>query len=64
MIEISEVTYGYDEKTIFNKFSFSIKKGEFLMVLGKGGSRKSTLARLIKGIDLPAVGKILIEKLY
>lgn len=63
MIEISDITCGYDEKSIFNKFTFSIKKGEFLMVLGKNGSGKSTLAKLITGIDLPATGKIFIDGL-
>jgi len=63
MIEISGITYGYEEKIIFKNFSFSIKKGEFLMVLGKNGSGKSTLAKLITGIDIPAKGKIAIDGL-
>jgi energy-coupling factor transport system ATP-binding protein len=63
MIEISDITYGYDEKIIFKDFSFSIRKGEFLMVLGKNGSGKSTLAKLITGIDVPVAGKILIDGL-
>ena len=53
MVEISGITYAYDEKTIFEKFNFSIKKGKFLMILGKNGSGKSTLAKLIAGVDLP-----------
>ena len=63
MIEISNITYGYDKKIIFKNFYFSIKKGEFLMVLGKNGSGKSTLAKLITGIDIPTTGKILIDGL-
>lgn len=63
MIKISDITYGYEKKIIFKDFDFSIKKGEFLMVLGKNGSGKSTLAKLISGIDIPTTGKILIDGL-
>jgi len=63
MIKISDITYGYEDKKIFKNFNLSIKKGEFLMVLGKNGSGKSTLAKLISGIDLPTTGKILIDDL-
>jgi len=63
MIEMSDITYGYNEKRIFKDFKYSLKKGEFLMVFGKNGSGKSTLAKLIMGITIPDKGKILIEGL-
>lgn len=63
MIEISDITYAYDEKKIFDRFNYSIKKGEFLMVFGKNGSGKSTLAKLITGIAITTKGKILIDRL-
>lgn len=63
MIEISDITYGYDEKIIFKDFKYFIKKGEFLMVFGKNGSGKSTLAKLITGIAISDKGKILIDGL-
>jgi energy-coupling factor transport system ATP-binding protein len=63
MIEISDITYGYNNTKIFEKFNLSIKKGEFFMILGKNGSGKSTLANLIIGIDLPVEGKIIIDGL-
>ena len=63
MIEISNITYSYDKQVIFKNFDLSIKKGEFLMILGKNGSGKSTLAKLITGIDIPSSGKVLIEGL-
>ena len=57
------MNYSYDETKIFENFNFSIKKGEFLMILGKNGSGKSTLAKLISGIIVPDTGKILIDNL-
>lgn len=41
--------------------SLSIKKGEFLSVMGASGSGKSTLLNLIGGLDQPSAGEIFID---
>ncbi|MGE4488148.1 MAG: ABC transporter ATP-binding protein [Kiritimatiellales bacterium] len=41
--------------------SFSVKKGEFVSVIGPSGSGKSTLLNLIGALDLPTSGKINID---
>ncbi|BDD89128.1 ABC transporter ATP-binding protein [Desulfofustis limnaeus] len=41
--------------------SFSVKKGEFIGIIGKNGSGKSTLLQLICGIILPTKGKISVH---
>ena len=41
--------------------TFSITRGDFLMVLGPSGSGKTTLLNLIGGIDTPTEGRILFE---
>ena len=41
--------------------SLSIKKGEFLSVMGASGSGKSTLLNLIGGLDQPTSGEIFID---
>lgn len=41
--------------------SLEIKKGEFVAILGRNASGKSTLARLISGIILPTSGDIFID---
>ena len=38
----------------------SVRKGEFLAVLGKSGAGKSTLINMITGIDRPTGGQILV----
>ena len=38
----------------------SVRKGEFLAVLGKSGAGKSTLINMITGIDRPTAGEILV----
>ncbi|MEX0640579.1 MAG: ATP-binding cassette domain-containing protein, partial [Nitrosopumilaceae archaeon] len=41
--------------------SFSIKKGEVLLIVGSSGSGKSTLLNMIGLLDRPTSGKILID---
>lgn len=53
------VSYSYDKKNnALENLSLSIKKGEYVAVLGANGSGKSTLARLFNGLLVPDSGKI------
>ncbi|MCD7728383.1 MAG: energy-coupling factor transporter ATPase [Clostridia bacterium] len=56
------VTFSYNEQTTpaLNNISFTVKKGEFLAIIGHNGSGKSTLARLINGLLTSDSGKITV----
>lgn len=41
--------------------SFSVKRGEFLSIIGPSGSGKSTLLGLIGGLDTPSEGQVFID---
>lgn len=41
--------------------SFSIKEGEFVVILGPSGSGKSTLLNIIGGMDSPTSGKVYVN---
>jgi len=43
------------------KVNFSIKKGEFVSIIGPSGSGKSTLLNLIGALDKPSYGKVFID---
>jgi ABC-type lipoprotein export system ATPase subunit len=48
--------------TALNGVSFSIEKGELVIINGKSGSGKSTLLNMISGIDQPTKGEVLIAQ--
>ena len=47
--------------TVLNQVDEVFHKGEFICVLGKSGSGKSSLLNLISGIDVPTQGRIIIS---
>jgi putative ABC transport system ATP-binding protein len=50
-----------NEHEIFADLNFSVEQGEFIVLLGRSGSGKSTMLNLISGIDLPASGVLLVN---
>ncbi|MBB5369461.1 MULTISPECIES: peptidase domain-containing ABC transporter [unclassified Janthinobacterium] len=54
-------TYAVQEKYILSNISFSIKKGEFVAIVGPSGTGKSTLLKIICGLYPVAAGEILID---
>lgn len=62
-LEIKNLTfsYGEGEPLILNDISFHIKRKEYVAIVGKTGSGKSTLMRLLLGFEKPTSGKILYD---
>lgn len=62
-IEFREVTFNYPgtEINALTKVSFKIKAGEHVAILGRMGSGKSTIHKLILGLYQPASGAILVD---
>jgi len=69
MVECKNLIYKYaDEenktgKVAVNDIDLEVKKGEFLVVLGRNGSGKSTLAKHINALLLPSGGKVFVDGL-
>ena len=60
IIEIKQATYKYEEDSqeVLHQIDLTVKKGEFLCVLGHNGCGKSTLAKLINGLLIPTSGSV------
>lgn len=52
---------GTDQVYAVDHVSFSIKKGEFVAIVGQSGSGKTTLLNLIGGIEHPTSGRVEID---
>ena len=65
MIQVEHLSkvYGKGENEVvaLNDVSFSIKKGEFVAIIGPSGFGKSTLLHILGGVDRPTKGKVYFD---
>ena len=61
IIEVKDLTARFGKVTVFDKISFSIKRGEIFVILGGSGCGKSTLMKHIIGLHTPYSGSIIID---
>ncbi len=61
IIELSHITHAYSGKKVLENLSLKLKAGKITCLLGGSGSGKTTILRLIAGLEIPDRGKILIN---
>ena len=67
MLELKNISFkvkaldSNEEITILDNISFSIDTGKILVITGPNGGGKSTLAKIIMGIEKPTSGKIYFD---
>ncbi len=64
-IEFKDVVFNYPEQKTptLNRVSFTINKGESVAIIGRIGSGKSTIEKLIMGLYTPNEGSVLIDEI-
>ena len=64
MIKAENVFYSYQDdeqqQEVLHGISLTVKKGEFVCILGHNGSGKSTLAKVLGGFFAPTLGKVFV----
>jgi sulfate/thiosulfate transport system ATP-binding protein len=60
-IELKNVTKRFGEVAAVDKVSFSVNEGELVALLGPSGGGKTTVLRMIAGLEMPTSGDIFIR---
>ncbi|MBY0756376.1 ABC transporter ATP-binding protein [Clostridium sardiniense] len=61
IIEMKNIKKKYDDKIILDDFNLNINKGEFITVIGSSGCGKTTVLKMINGLNVPDKGDIFIN---
>lgn len=63
IVSLKGVSFQYDsqERYALKNVSFDIYEGEWLAIVGHNGSGKSTMAKLLNGLQFPQEGEIIID---
>ena len=59
MISINDLTVSFGGFTLLDSINFHISDGEHIALVGKNGAGKSTILKLIMGVESPTSGRIL-----
>src|SRR4051812_2221152 len=58
---VKNIFKSYDEQLVLRDVNLSIEKGKFVSLLGQSGCGKTTLLRIIAGLEKPDGGAVLID---
>ena len=61
MLELKHVSFEVEGKHILNDITMTIADNQFTVITGPNGGGKSTLAKIIMGIEKPTSGQILFD---
>ena len=61
IIRLEHVSKSFGEQKVLDDISLDIREGEILTVIGRSGCGKTTLLRLINGLQKPDTGRVCVE---
>lgn len=61
LMEVKNLSFSFDKRTIFENINFSIEKGDVLCILGPNGTGKTTLIKCLNGLYEVDSGEINVE---
>lgn len=61
MLDVHGITFSYGDAAALRNVSFNIQEGEFVSIVGANAAGKSTLMKVISGVNRPSGGSITFE---
>lgn len=61
IIEFKNIKKAYGEKVVMENFNLTIKKGEFITIIGSSGGGKTTIMKMVNGLITPTFGDVFVE---
>ncbi len=61
MIELKNVSFNYENASIFENLSIFVAESEKIGIVGESGCGKSTLLKLMAGLYVPSSGEIIVD---
>ena len=61
IVRLENVCFAYGEKSVLSDFSFTMRTGERVRIIGNNGAGKTTVLKLISGILQPSAGYIKVS---
>lgn len=58
VVELHQIGKSFDEKQLFNQYSYNFKRGERIGIIGKNGTGKTTFLHILTGNLEPDTGKV------
>lgn len=61
MLEVKNLSIGYEGKTVVDNINFKVNKGDYLCIVGENGVGKSTLVKTLLHLNKPIFGEINLD---
>ena len=61
MIKLNNITHSYGTKPVLHNFNLDLSSNQLTCLLGGSGCGKTTILRLIAGLEIPQEGQVIIE---
>lgn len=60
-VQLRNIAFGYNGKEVLKNINLTIKKGEIIGIVGKNGTGKTTVSKIISRVLLPESGDVLFN---